>query len=87
MFDALTGGKGDKALHEGAQPESEAEYFIEKLTELGAIILDPLMGSGTTLKAAYRLGREVIGIEKDADILEIARSSIALTKPYSLNDL
>jgi DNA modification methylase len=54
MFDALTGGKGDKALHEEAQPESEAEYFIEKLTVPGAVILDPLLGSGTTLRAAYK---------------------------------
>jgi ParB-like chromosome segregation protein Spo0J len=87
MFDALTGGKGDKALHEEAQPESEAEYFIEKLTEPGAVVLDPLLGSGTTVRAAYKLGRESIGIEKDPERLEIARSSIALTKPYTCDDL
>jgi ParB-like chromosome segregation protein Spo0J len=87
MFDALTGGKGDKALHDEAQPESEAEYFIEKLTEPGAVILDPLLGSGTTVKAAYKLGREAIGIEKDPDRLEIARSSIAMTKPYTVDDI
>lgn len=87
MFDALTGGKGDKALHEEAQPESEAEYFIEKLTEPGAVVLDPLLGSGTTVRAAFKLGRESIGIEKDPERLEIARSSIALTKPYTCDDL
>ena len=67
LFDALTGGNGDKALHEVAQPESEAEYFIEKLTELGAVILDRLLRSGTTIRAAYKLGREAIGIEKDPE--------------------
>ncbi len=87
MFDALTGGKGDKALHDGAQPESEAEYFIEKLTEPGAVILDPLLGSGTTLRAAYKLGREGIGIERDPERLEIARSSIAMTKPYTIDEI
>jgi ParB-like chromosome segregation protein Spo0J len=87
MFDALTGGKGDKALHEDAQPESEAEYFIEKLTEPGAVVLDPLLGSGTTVRAAYKLGREAIGIERDPETLEIARSSIALAKPYTIDGI
>ena len=87
IFDALTGGKGEKSLNEGAQPDSEAEYFIEKLTKRGDVILDPLLGSGTTVRAAYKLGREAIGIEKDPQQLELARSTIALAKQYDFTDL
>jgi DNA modification methylase len=57
------------------------------LTEPGAVILDPLLGSGTAVKAAYKLGREAIGIENDLDRVEIARSSIAMTKPYTIDDI
>lgn len=78
MFDALTGGKGSKELYEEAQADDEAAYFIEKLTKKGELVLDPLLGSGTTIRAAYKLGRLAIGIEKDEHRLEVARSSVTV---------
>jgi len=46
-------------------------------TPTGGVVLDPFMGSGTTGCACALEGREFIGIEKEAEYLDIARARIA----------
>jgi len=65
-----------KDEHEWQQGYKEAEYYIEKLTLPGEIVLDPFAGSGTTLIGAYRLGRKSLGVEKDDRRADIARVHI-----------
>ena len=52
------------------------EHIIRASTRPGAVVLDPFMGSGVTGEACHNLGRDFIGIELDADYLEIARRRI-----------
>jgi site-specific DNA-methyltransferase (adenine-specific) len=52
-------------------------YLCRLITPPGGIVLDPFMGSGSTGKGAALEGFQFIGIEQDAEYLEIARARIA----------
>lgn len=54
-----TGNKNHSAVF----PEALPEWFIKLFTKPGEIVLDPFMGSGTTIRVAQRMQRNSIGIE------------------------
>lgn len=58
--------------HPNEKPLDLPLHFIRLTTEVGGMVLDPFMGSGTTLRAAKDLGRKAIGIELDEKYCEIA---------------
>jgi site-specific DNA-methyltransferase (adenine-specific)/modification methylase len=65
--------KGDDVReHPTQKPLGVMEWCINHLPDNAQSILDPFMGSGTTLVACHRLGRQGIGIELDLDYFEIA---------------
>jgi DNA modification methylase/ParB-like chromosome segregation protein Spo0J len=66
-----------KIEHEWQQSPIEAQYVIRNLTIEKQIILDPMMGSGTTGLAALNLRRKFIGIEKNVETFEIANVRIS----------
>jgi len=49
--------------HSAAFPEPLPEWFIKLFTKRGYTVLDPFMGSGTTVKVAQKMNRSSIGIE------------------------
>jgi DNA modification methylase len=53
----------DKIKHPASFPESLVKEFIEFFTKRGEWVLDPFLGSGSTLIACYESGRNGIGIE------------------------
>jgi len=46
--------------------------MIRTCTRPGDLIIDPFIGSGTTLQVAKRLGRRSVGVDKDAHWCEVA---------------
>ena len=65
-----------KGGHPTQKPVALMEYLIKTYTNEGETVLDFTMGSGTTGVACVNLGREFIGIEKDAKYYEIAKNRI-----------
>lgn len=52
-----------KARHPATFPDELAEAFIRFFTKEGQWVLDPMVGSGSTLCACFKTGRNGIGIE------------------------
>jgi site-specific DNA-methyltransferase (adenine-specific) len=63
--------------HPCAFPIEIAYRPIASSTNYGDVVLDPFMGSGTTLVAAKQLGRRAIGIEIEEKYCEIAANRLA----------
>ena len=62
--------------HPAKFPESMAQEFIEFFTKRGEIVLDPMVGTGSTLVAALRAGRHSFGIELNPAYVALARQSV-----------
>jgi len=73
----ISGLKPTEDDHPTPKPVPLMALFIRLHSELGDLILDPFMGSGTTLLAARDLGRKAIGIEIEERYCEIAVRRLA----------
>jgi DNA modification methylase len=75
IFDGAGPGCHEYLGHPTQKPVALMRRLIGKTT--GPLVIDPFMGSGTTVRAAKDLGRRAIGIEIDERFCEIAARRLA----------
>ena len=62
--------------HSAVFPEGLPEWFIKLFTKESDWVLDPFMGSGTTIKVAQRMMRNSVGIEILQEYYNMAKSAV-----------
>jgi DNA modification methylase len=67
----------DVLRHPAKFPETLAQDFVEFFTKRGQSVLDPMSGTGSTLVAALRAGRNSYGIELNSTYADIARQVLS----------
>lgn len=72
---------GVNSTHPTVKPTDLMRYLCRLVTPPGGVVLDPFMGSGSTGKAAVLEGFRFIGIEREAEYVEIARARIEAVTP------
>lgn len=69
--------KSDHGLHPTQKPIELLRALVELSTVENQLVLDPFCGSGSTLLAAHELKRNYIGIDNNANYVEIAKKRLA----------
>lgn len=82
-FHGTDGSYGPHAWHPfpAKFPPQLPKYLIEQLSVPGGAILDPMLGSGTTLVEAVRLGRRAVGCDIDPLARMIAAAKLTPIDP------
>jgi len=66
--------------HEAMFPKELPKRLIKMYTFIGDIVLDPFLGSGTSVKAALNLSRNAIGYEINEKFLDVIKDKLGLGK-------
>jgi len=68
----------DKSVHPATFPISLAKRIIELFSHEGELVLDPFVGSGTTLIAANDLNRNAVGFDLQEKYIDLCESRIKM---------
>ena len=82
----LKNDAGDKA-HPTQKPESLLHRILLATTNPGDVVLDPFFGTGTTGAVAKMLGRDFIGIEREAAYRKVAAERLARVRRFDASAL
>ena len=72
--------------HPNEKPEELLETLLSVVCPKDGVILDPFMGSGSTVVAACKSGRNYIGIEKEPAYIEIALKRLEKVNNHKITD-
>ena len=72
--------------HSAAYPLALPSWFIKLFSNESGVVLDPFVGSGTTLEAALALNRNAIGIDISPAFVAMCKNKIRSTQPLLLEE-
>ncbi len=82
VWDDLRKTREEKSLdHPALFPSMLAERLLKIFTKPRDIVLDPFVGSGSTLVAAQKLNRDGVGIDINPDYVELTEKRLASSSP------
>ena len=84
---SISSKKSDIGLHPTQKPLELMKALIELTTMEKQIVLDPFMGSGTTIVAANELNRRYIGIELNKQYYDVSFKRLNISVENKNNDL
>lgn len=67
--------------HRATRPTALYEILVKAFSNEGDLILDPFLGSGTTIMASRRTGRNCLGFEIDPQYESVIRSKTLMDVP------
>jgi site-specific DNA-methyltransferase (adenine-specific) len=80
--DTAPGGrKMARNTHPTVKPLALMRWLVRLVTPPDGLVLDPFAGSGTTGLACLHEGFRFVGVEREAEYVEIARARLASYKP------
>lgn len=68
--------RGEGNNHPTVKPVSLIEYLVRLVTPPNGIVLDPFIGSGTTVIACINMDKNYIGFELEKNYIDIAHKRI-----------
>lgn len=83
-----TDSKAVPKIHPAQKPVALLKKLIETFTDPGDVVIDPCCGSGSTLRAAYELGRHSYGFEIDRNFYTRAKNEMLVfdSKPITTDE-
>lgn len=82
----LKNSDGEKA-HPTQKPEALLHRVLVSTTQPGEVVLDPFFGTGTTGAVAKMLGRDFIGIEREAAYRDAAKARLSKVRKFDRDAL
>ncbi|WP_196757347.1 MULTISPECIES: DNA-methyltransferase [Lactococcus] len=90
IFNWMPWGRDNKTIpkiHPTQKPQSVLKRLIEIFTDKGDTIIDPCMGSGSTIRASIELGRNAYGFEIKKDFYNLAKEKMLKEYEVSLFEI
>ena len=82
-FEWRRDGKEYPKIHPTQKPIGVLKRLIEIFTDEGDTVIDPVAGSGSTLQAAFELGRNAYGFEVNTKFYKAAMENMPCLKGES----